>query len=63
MSELFETTPKSLPKKKGDDYREKNQTKIRAVGGEWFINKMNENTIPIKRSRLGKTELNKGKKK
>ena len=32
MSELFKTIPKSLPPKKGDDYKEISQTKIRAVG-------------------------------
>ena len=57
MSELFETIPKSLPPKKGDDYNEKNRTMRRAVGGEWFINKINSKLPPIKRRRLRKKEL------
>ena len=42
--------------KKCDDYKENYWTAIRELCGEWFINKMDENSPPSKRRRLIKTE-------
>ena len=38
----YSKIPKSLPSKETDDYKENFRTTIRAVGGEWFIEKMNK---------------------
>ena len=58
MSELFETTPKSLPPKKDDDYKGENLTTIREVGEEWFINKMNAKPPPYTEKAIEKNGEN-----
>ena len=50
MIKLFKTIPKSLPPKKYDYYKTKDQTTINAVGGKWYIYEMNSKLPPINRS-------------
>ena len=49
ISELFITFPNYFLLKKSMIINEIFQTIIRAVGGKWFLNKMGENSTPIKR--------------
>ena len=56
ISELFKTTPKSLPQKSPDDYNIKYKTTIKALCGGWFIENINAKLPPFKIRRLSKKE-------
>ena len=59
MSELFKTTQKPLPPKTPDYFEIKYQTTIKAVGGGWFLDNMDDKLPPIKRRRLRKSSKSK----
>ena len=49
---MFQKTPVDLPKELS--YKKKRQSLLHAIGGGWFMNKINDKLPPLKKRKISK---------